>query len=181
MHRVTISVRASAVRRRCPTIVFARPKSSTFTTAARRHLDVGRLQIAVNDDLSREPPSSAPAIWTARRRALGNRTAWLRVRDADRPSVSPSINSSTSAVTGATGVGEDMGLQAEDRADVRMIQRGERARFASKPGSSRSSFAGSCDADQAVSILSATSRWSAESWARNTSPIPPSPSFPTMR
>ena len=87
----------------------------------RRELDVGRLQIAVDDALARAPPR-------ARRRSAARsqrlvRPAAARARAASA-SVWPSTSSRTSAWTPSRL------LDAVDRADVRMIERGQHARLA---------------------------------------------------
>ena len=64
-------------RRRRGSIAFARPKSSTFTTPSARDLDVGRLQIAMDDAAARArlraPRRSAARSAAPRRRGIGPR------------------------------------------------------------------------------------------------------------
>ena len=130
---------------------FASPKSSTFTVPSGAHLDVRRLQIAMND-----------ALLVRRFERLGDLPGdRQRFVERDRPcamrsaSVGPSTSSITSALD-AVGV-----LQAVDRRDVRMIQRGQDFRLALEPREPLG-----IAATEAGSTLMATARFRLVSVAR---------------
>ena len=99
---------------------FARPKSSTFTVPSGAHLDVGRLQIAMDDALLVRRFERLGDLLRDRQRLVERDRR--RARSA-RERSSPSTSSMTSAVKSARL------LEAVDRRDVRMIERGERLRL----------------------------------------------------
>ena len=87
-------VTRSATRRPSGSIAFARPKSSTFTVPSGAHLDVRRLQIAVDDPLLVRRLERLGDLPGDRQRLVdGNRPCAIR-----SASVGPSTSSITSAV-----------------------------------------------------------------------------------
>ena len=109
----------SAVRPTTGSSAFARPKSRTLTVPSGADLDVGRLQVAM-DDAAARAPLRARRRSAARSAAAPRATRHAAPRAMTLRQVSPSTSSMTSAQR-AAGL-----LDAVDLRDVRMVQRGER-------------------------------------------------------
>ena len=119
---VTVGDCVGSRRRSRAIVAFARPKSSTLTTPSGVILMLAGFRSRWTMPFSCAA-SSASAICRAMRERLVDRQAGA-VRAIRSASVSPSTSSSTSARI-AVAV-----FDAVDRADVRMIERGEQPRFA---------------------------------------------------
>ena len=130
-------------------------------------LDVGRLQVAVDDTAARARPR-APRR-SARRSAAPRRAASGAARESMRREVLALDELHHERLDAAVA-----SSSAVDLRDVRVIERGKELRLALEAASRSGSVA-----KAPGRTLMATSRCSFVSCARYTSPIPPAPSEPT--
>ena len=142
------------------------PEVEDLDPAVRRQLDVGGLEIAVDDaffvrlvERLRDLPGDRERLALRDRAALETAGEVLAFDELHRKHV-----------CGLAGRRSRL-LEAVHMGDVGMVERGEQLRFFSK----RASRSGSLET-AAGSSLRATARSSLESRARYTSPIPPTPS-----
>ena len=101
----------------------ARPKSSTFDDPIGRDLDIGRLQIAVNDSLLVRRVERIGDL-PRNRQCLAHRQRARRQALGERLTLDQLENQPMNAVAL---------LEPVDGADVRMIQRGQQPRLALEP------------------------------------------------
>ena len=126
----------------------ARPKSSTFTDARRRDLDVGRLEVAMDDPCGVRGLESVGDLPRDRERLVQRKTDPLRLAVAPVPDARSRPASARSVTHAVHQLGERgaidqlhhdrLGgavLHAVDRGDVRVVERSQRLRLAREPAS----------------------------------------------